>query len=67
MSDWLRETSRSVYCVGPLLPSGEHAAIHEKKQSANSSDIEVFMDRVLESHGAKSLVYVRDSATFLFM
>ena len=61
LRNWLAETSRTLYCVGPLLPSGKQATIHEDTQSVNATDIHVFMDRIYETHGAKSLLYVCES------
>ncbi|PSR79623.1 hypothetical protein PHLCEN_2v6924 [Hermanssonia centrifuga] len=55
---WFAETSREVYTVGPMLPpSGKNAVINEKKQSANSGEIDEFLERTLKAYGEQSLVY----------
>ncbi len=57
---WFAETDRPAYAVGPLLPSASKAtaAANEKKQSAESSQIQEFLDATVKTSGEKSLVYV---------
>lgn len=56
---WFAETSREVYTFGPLLPFGQKAIEGEQRQSEKSAEIAKFMQTTLESHGPKSLLYVR--------
>lgn len=57
---WFADSKKDVYVVGPLLPnaSDPKAIEGEHKQSQDASEIQKFLDKTLESHGAKSLVYV---------
>lgn len=57
---WFAETSRSVYPLGLLLPAANDpkSSAEEKKISANSQEIDQFMESVLASHGAHSMIYV---------
>lgn len=60
VKDWFAEDSRSVFTLGPLLPllHDSRAATTEMKVSAKSNEIEKFLENVLASHGAKSMLYV---------
>ncbi len=52
MREWFAETSRPVYAFGPLLPPfGQHATVNEKKQSANSGNVDELLERALKAHG----------------
>ncbi|OBZ67123.1 Anthocyanidin 3-O-glucosyltransferase [Grifola frondosa] len=62
--EWFAQTSRSVTVCGPLLPSGKNAAAHEKQQSSEGSEIQKFLDSILESHGAHSLLYISFGSMF---
>lgn len=55
---WFAETSRKAYAVGPLFPMDASASAGEKVQSNESSEIDQFLIRILETHGPKSLLYV---------
>ena len=57
---WFAEKGRPAYAVGPLLPSASKATAqaNEKKQSAEASEIQEFLDTTLTTSGEKSLVYV---------
>lgn len=55
---WFAETSRKAYAVGPLFPMDEKATAGDKIQSDKSSEIDQFLERTLEAHGPKSLLYV---------
>ena len=57
---WFAEKGRPAYAVGPLLPSASKATAqaNEKKQSAEASEIQEFLDATLKTSGEKSLVYV---------
>ncbi|KAI1796353.1 UDP-Glycosyltransferase/glycogen phosphorylase [Ganoderma leucocontextum] len=63
---WFAETGRPAYAVGPLLPSASKAtaAANEGKQSAESSEIQEFLDATLKSSGEKSLVYISFGSIF---
>lgn len=63
LRDWLAETSRPIYAIGPLIPSGAQAAAFEKLQSSDAAKVESFLDAKLASHGEHSVLYV--SLTFL--
>ena len=57
---WFAEKGRPAYAIGPLLPSASKATAqaNEKKQSAEASEIQEFLDATLKTSGEKSLVYV---------
>ncbi|KAI0769592.1 UDP-Glycosyltransferase/glycogen phosphorylase [Trametes elegans] len=62
---WYAETSRPAYVCGPLLPpSGAHAVENEKKQSKESTEIQEFLDTMLEGSGENSLLYISFGSTF---
>lgn len=65
---WFAEKSRSVYAVGPLLPTVDDpkSSAEEKKMSAKAQELDQFMDSVLASHGANSMLYVRVEFVFRF-
>ena len=58
--DWWAETQRQVWAIGPLLPSvaSTEAVAGEEAQSPNFGEIKQFMDRIAQSHGERSLLYV---------
>ena len=60
IKDWYGELGRKVWSVGPLLPSSsrKEAIAGEEAQSANFSEIKQFMNKVLSSHGERSMLYV---------
>ena len=60
MREFFALTNRKFYVVGPLVPSpaAENAEKNELRQSPKSRETEVFLEKVLETHGEKSLVYV---------
>ncbi|GJE98881.1 glycosyltransferase family 1 protein [Phanerochaete sordida] len=51
-------TGRKMYMLGPLVP--DTATLHDAKsqQDETMSEIETFMDDVLQRHGPQSLVYI---------
>jgi hypothetical protein len=62
---WFKETNRPVYAIGPLVPPGlgdtglsDTAKQMEINSSNNGSDVQAFLDRILNSHGKQSLIYV---------
>jgi hypothetical protein len=65
MRMWLGETNRPVYAVGPLVPPGfggtglsDTAKKMEIDSSNNGGEMQAFLDKILKSHGKRSLVYV---------
>ncbi|PSR79622.1 hypothetical protein PHLCEN_2v6923 [Hermanssonia centrifuga] len=65
MREWFAETSRPVYAFGPMLPPfGQNATVNEKKQSANSGEIDELLERALKTHGEHSLVYISFGSVF---
>ncbi|KAM5530920.1 hypothetical protein V8D89_015410 [Ganoderma adspersum] len=63
---WFAEKGRPAYAVGPLLPSASKATAqaNEKKQSAEASEIQEFLDATLKMSGEKSLVYISFGSMF---
>ncbi|PIL34101.1 hypothetical protein GSI_03812 [Ganoderma sinense ZZ0214-1] len=63
---WFAEKGRPAYAVGPLLPSASKttAAVNERKQSAESSQIQEFLDATLKISGEKSLLYISFGSIF---
>ena len=67
MRTWLAETNRSLYTVGPLVPPSfsDTAGLStvakqmEFDSSQNGNEFNIFLDRILKSHGKYSLIYVR--------
>ena len=55
LREWYAEMFRSAYACGPLLPPKSN---HKEDNSEKGVAIEEFMNTVLRTHGAKSLVYV---------
>lgn len=60
VKDWFAETSRSVFVLGPLLPTTHdpRALAGEKQTSAKAKEIDLFMESTLASHGKGSMLYV---------
>ena len=63
--EWLKESdSRQLYVIGPMLPPGigqlPPAGVPLLGSEQSSGDIESwkFMDKILDTHGINSLVYV---------
>ena len=58
--NWFGKRGKPFYTCGPLVPLGERATVidNEKKQSAASEEIQVFLDKTLKESGEKSLLYV---------
>lgn len=54
-----------VYAIGPLLPTASDASSLEKSKSKDTTQIEELLARVLQSHGPKSLVYVRTNIALM--
>ena len=59
LDEWFGKNGRRVYSVGPLLPRAQHAVAQEKTLSADSSKIDDFMEKALETSGLKSMIFVR--------
>lgn len=64
MKNFFALTNRKFYVVGPLVPSptAENAEKHELRQSPKSQETEAFLERILRTHGPKSLIYVRSAS-----
>ncbi|KAH9925921.1 UDP-Glycosyltransferase/glycogen phosphorylase [Epithele typhae] len=64
--DWMTETGRAVYTVGPLLPtaSKRKAVANEKIQSPESACIQAFLDETLARSGGYSLLYISFGTIF---
>lgn len=61
LKNWFAETGREAYVVGPLLPAyGEILTRDNSPRARDTSEVEEFLTSVLQSHGVKSLLYVRD-------
>ena len=58
LASLLRYYEGKVYAIGPLFATGTEAGALEKSKSEDSDRIIALMDRVLESRGPRSLVYV---------
>ena len=57
-SDFLAITSRKMYIVGPLVSQTKRAEAAEKKLAEKSPEVTAFMDRVLQTRGERSMLYV---------
>ncbi|KAH9851322.1 UDP-Glycosyltransferase/glycogen phosphorylase [Lenzites betulinus] len=56
---WYAESGRPAYLCGPLIPPKSATVIaREKEQSADSTQIQDFLDSILETAGEKSLLYI---------
>lgn len=55
----MERTSRKLYYVGPAMPSGKHAFDTEKTLSEDAKRIESFMEKVLQTKGPHSMLFVR--------
>ncbi|THH28055.1 hypothetical protein EUX98_g6132 [Antrodiella citrinella] len=57
--EWLAETSRPVWAIGPLAMSRttQQAMSNEEAQSEKSADIRKFLDKTLSKHGEHSAIY----------
>ena len=60
MKAWFAEKGRPVYACGPYLPLNTKITANsiEKAQSANSEDIQTFLDDALNAAGKQSVLYV---------
>ena len=63
--EWLKESgNRQFYVIGPMLPLGigqlppAGAPLSESECPSRDTDFCQFMDKVLDTHGINSLVYV---------
>jgi hypothetical protein len=70
MRTWLGETNRPVYPIGPLIPPGfgdtglsVAAKQMEVLSSKNGAEFQTFLDSALESHGARSVIYVNHTSS----
>ncbi|THH28048.1 hypothetical protein EUX98_g6129, partial [Antrodiella citrinella] len=64
--EWLAETSRSVWAIGPLAISTttQQAMSNEEAQSEKSADIKNFLDNALSKHKAHSVIYISFGSNF---
>ncbi|KAF8528365.1 hypothetical protein BU17DRAFT_38250, partial [Hysterangium stoloniferum] len=69
--DWLAETNRHFYVVGPFLPPGiEHGALTQSTKSndliasVNDQEIISFLDKNLKELGPNSLLYISFGSFF---
>ncbi|KAF8528379.1 hypothetical protein BU17DRAFT_80691 [Hysterangium stoloniferum] len=69
--DWLAETNRRCYVVGPFLPPGiEHGALTQSTKSndlntsVNDQEIILFLDKNLKELGPNSLLYISFGSFF---
>ncbi|KAF8583172.1 glycosyltransferase family 1 protein [Ramaria rubella] len=65
MRAWFAETNRPFYAVGPLMPPGaggaglsESSKKVEAELSENGDEFQIFLDKTLNNHGQKSIIYV---------
>ena len=67
MKAWFAEKGRPVYACGPYLPLNTKITANsiEKAQSANSEDIQTFLDDALNTAGKQSVLYVNITRYFL--
>ena len=52
--DWFAESSKEIHLVGPML-SPQKATLATSERAAEFSE---FMERILKSHGSRSMLYV---------
>ena len=65
--EWLKESgNRQLYVIGPMLPPGIGQPLGSEK---SSGDIEFrqFMDKILDTHGINSLVYVSIDSSCVYI
>ena len=55
---WFEERSCKAYVMGPMTAEGSDAFSVEKKQSPQAVEIDNFMQRIHQSHGPQSMLYV---------
>ena len=63
---WLKESgNRNLYTIGPVFPwpdtnleSSKHGLLETDPEVSEYGTVGAFMDRILASHGEKSLLYV---------
>ena len=59
---WLEESNRKLYTIGPLdttfEPSMHGPLVTDHEVPEYDTPVRAFMDRILASHGEKSLIYV---------
>ena len=61
--EWLSDSGRHAWAIGPLLPpSASNEAIQgEASQSQDFAKIQQFMQDALSTHGERSMLYVRST------
>ena len=60
VKQWLSETQRELYVLGPLLPSGYGVQVEtQKAEEGASADFETFLGEMLVQHGKGSVFFVR--------
>ncbi|EJF59604.1 UDP-Glycosyltransferase/glycogen phosphorylase [Dichomitus squalens LYAD-421 SS1] len=55
---WMKETSRNVYAIGPMLARSPQAAENEVAIAHQGAATRTFLDRILKTHGERSLLYI---------
>ncbi|KAI0783280.1 UDP-Glycosyltransferase/glycogen phosphorylase [Abortiporus biennis] len=61
---WVGKGADSVYAVGPLLPPTEARSQVSLEEAEMSHNVEFFMDTILKSHGAESMLYISFGSLF---
>ncbi|KAF8575272.1 glycosyltransferase family 1 protein [Ramaria rubella] len=68
---WLSETNRSLYVVGPLMPPGvgDVGLSYSSKKaevalSENGDEFDLFLDKMLQCHGERSIIYASHTISF---
>lgn len=66
LKEWYSETSKSVYVVGPLIPTDDSKGTTSEDlyQSKDGEAIARFMDNVLQTHGGHSILYISFGTLF---
>ncbi|TFY68832.1 hypothetical protein EVJ58_g776 [Rhodofomes roseus] len=58
LRQWMVETTRPLYCAGPMVALGTRAEDVEKQQSDNTAGIDDFLASTLSRYGERSLLYI---------
>ena len=64
LREWMAETARPLYTVGPMIAEGKRADSVEKRQSESTAEIDEFLASTLERCGERSLLYVSLATTY---
>lgn len=56
---WFNERKKPTYFIGPIIPSDSVSTSRDFGIPSNVENVQTFLDKVLNNHGRRSMLYVR--------